>query len=94
MQQLGDRQVRELVIDRAGDEDDPLVVEGRVDVERTLAVAGLLDQHRNQRADRVLVAAGGRRLHGTAGRSFGSPPRAGSAGKSAEASEVTSIPSR
>jgi hypothetical protein len=28
MQQLGDRQVGELVIDRAADEDDPLVVEG------------------------------------------------------------------
>jgi hypothetical protein len=28
MQQLGDRQVGELVIDRAADEDDPFVVEG------------------------------------------------------------------
>jgi hypothetical protein len=43
MQQLGDRQVREFVIDRAAEEDDPLVEEARVDVERTLAVPGLLD---------------------------------------------------
>src|SRR6266545_3891726 len=50
MQQLGDRQVRELVIDRAAEEDDPLVEEARVDVERTRAVGGLLDHHRNQRA--------------------------------------------
>jgi hypothetical protein len=50
MHQLGDRQVRELVIDRAAEEDDPLIEQARVDVERTLAVRGLLDHHRNQRA--------------------------------------------
>jgi hypothetical protein len=43
MQQLGDRQVRELVIERAAEEDDLPVEEARVDVERTLAVRGLLD---------------------------------------------------
>jgi hypothetical protein len=50
MQQLRDRHVRDLIIDRAAEEDHPLVEQTRVDVERTLALRGLLDHHRNQRA--------------------------------------------
>src|SRR5579862_715382 len=50
MQQLGDRQVREFVIDWAAEKDDPLVEQARVDVECPLAERGLLDHHRNQRA--------------------------------------------
>jgi len=52
MEQLGDRQVGELVVDRRAEEDDPLVEEARVDVEGALAVYGLLDHHRDQRAHR------------------------------------------
>ena len=40
------------VVDRGAEEDDPLVEQARVDVERALAVHGLLDHHRNQRAHR------------------------------------------
>ena len=50
MQQLGDCQVRKLIIDRAAEEDDPLVEKTLVDVKRTLAIRSLLDHHRNQRA--------------------------------------------
>src|SRR5207247_5469796 len=52
MEQLGDRQVGDLVVDRGAEEDDPLVEEARVDVEGALAVHGLLDHHRNHRAYR------------------------------------------
>jgi hypothetical protein len=52
MEQFGDRQVGDLVIDRCAEEDDPLVEQARVDVEGALAVHGLLDHHRNQRAHR------------------------------------------
>src|SRR5205085_10302057 len=40
--------VRDLVIDRCAEEDDPFVQQARVDVERALAARGLLDHHRNQ----------------------------------------------
>jgi hypothetical protein len=52
MEQFGDGQVGDLVVDRGAEEDDPLVEETRVDVEGALAVHGLLDHHRNQRAHR------------------------------------------
>jgi hypothetical protein len=52
MEQFGDRQVGDLVVDRCAEEDDSLVQETRVDVEGALAVHGLLDHHRNQRAHR------------------------------------------
>jgi hypothetical protein len=50
MKQFGDRQVGDLIVDRGAEEDDPLVEETRVDVEGALAVHGLLDHHRDQRA--------------------------------------------
>src|SRR4051794_1190696 len=60
MDQLRDDQVRDLVVDRGAEEDDPLIEQTRVDVERTLATRGLLDHHRNQRAHlRRLLATGG-----------------------------------
>jgi hypothetical protein len=46
---LGDDQVRDLGRDRRAQEDNAVVQEPRVDVERALAAAGLLDDHRNQR---------------------------------------------
>jgi hypothetical protein len=52
MEQFGDGQVRDLIVDRRAEEDDPLVEETRVDVEGALTVRGLLDHHRNQRAHR------------------------------------------
>jgi hypothetical protein len=52
MEQLGDRQVGDLVVDRRPQEDDPLAKEARVDVEGALTVHGLLDHHRNLRAHR------------------------------------------
>src|SRR6266516_4653274 len=50
MQELGDHEVRDLVVDRSPQEDDPLVEQTGVDVERALSARGLLDHHRNQRA--------------------------------------------
>ena len=46
MQQLGDDQVRDLIVDRRAEEDDPLVEQTAVDVERALPARGLLDDHR------------------------------------------------
>src|SRR5947207_9475335 len=52
MEQFGDRQVGDLIVDRRPEEDDPLAEQTRVDVEGALAVHGLLDHHRNLRAQR------------------------------------------
>jgi hypothetical protein len=49
VEELGDDQVRDLVVDRRAEKDDALVQEARVDVERALAARGLFDHHRNQR---------------------------------------------
>ena len=46
VQQLRDDQVRDLVVDRRAEEDDPLVEQAGVDVERALPARGLLDDHR------------------------------------------------
>jgi len=45
VEQLGDGQVRDLVLDRSAEENDLLVQEAGVDVEGTLALRGLLDHH-------------------------------------------------
>src|SRR5919106_3092314 len=50
MQELGDDEVRDLVVDRRAEEDDPLVQQAGVDVERALAARRLLDHHRDKRA--------------------------------------------
>src|SRR5919197_5526516 len=50
MEELGDDQVGDLVVDGCSEKDDALVQESRVDVERALAARGLLDHHRDQRA--------------------------------------------
>jgi hypothetical protein len=50
MEELGDDEVRDLIVDRRAEEDDSLVEQTRVDVERALAARGLLDHHRNQGA--------------------------------------------
>ena len=50
MEQLSDRQVGDLIVDRCAEEDDPLVEQTRVNVERALAVHGLLDYHRRTRS--------------------------------------------
>src|SRR4051794_28167930 len=46
VQELGDDQVRDLVVHGGPEKDDPLVQEAAVDVERTLPTGGLLDNHR------------------------------------------------
>jgi hypothetical protein len=46
--QLGDDQIRNLVVDRLAQEDDPLAEQPRVDVERPLAAGCLLDHHGDQ----------------------------------------------
>ena len=46
---LGDDQVRDLVVHGRAEEDDALVQEPRVDVERALAARRLLDDHGDQR---------------------------------------------
>src|SRR5204863_3837893 len=50
VEELGDDQVGDLVVDGGSEEDDALVQQARVDVERALAARGLLDHHRDQRA--------------------------------------------
>src|SRR5581483_1314386 len=47
MDHLGDDEVRDLVVDRGAEEDDPHVEQPRVDVEEALAARGLLDDGRN-----------------------------------------------
>ena len=46
--QLGDDEVGDLVVDRRAEEDDALVEQARIDVERALAAGGLLDDHGDQ----------------------------------------------
>ena len=47
-QQLGADQRADLVVDRAGEEDDPLLQQAGIDVESALAAGGLLHHHRHQ----------------------------------------------
>src|SRR3990172_1160685 len=47
-QELRDHEVGDVVLDRAADEDDPVLQEPGVDVVGALAAAGLLDHHGNQ----------------------------------------------
>jgi hypothetical protein len=49
MEQLGDDQVRDLVVDLGAEDDDPLGEQPRLDVEGALATGGLLDHHRDHR---------------------------------------------
>ncbi len=65
MQELGDDQVRDLVVDRRAEEDDALGEQARVDVERALAARGLLDDHRDQRAHRLTPCCLGSRVSGS-----------------------------
>ena len=46
--ELGDDQVRDLLVDLAAEEHDAVVEQPRVDVERALAASGLLDDHRDE----------------------------------------------
>jgi hypothetical protein len=47
VQQLGDDQIGDLIVDRGAQEDDAFVQQARVDVERALAARRLLDHHRD-----------------------------------------------
>ena len=47
VQELRDDEVRDLVVDRAAEEDDPLVEQAGVDVVLALAAGGALDHHRD-----------------------------------------------
>ncbi len=58
MQQLGDDQIRDLVVDRRAEEDDALVEQPAVDVELALAACGLLDHHRDQLHVHALTLVG------------------------------------
>ena len=61
VQQLGDDEVGDLVVDRRAEEDDALVEQPRVDVVLALAARGALDDHRDQRHQRftvVIIASG------------------------------------
>jgi hypothetical protein len=63
MQQLGDHQVRHLIVDRRSEEDDPLLEQARVDIEGSLTTRVLLDHHRNQgthAASSTVLRGGGR----------------------------------
>ena len=44
-----------MVLDRAGDEDDPLAQQPRIDVEAALAPVGLLDDDGNELRNDVLM---------------------------------------
>jgi hypothetical protein len=48
VQELGDDEVRDLVVHGRAEEDDPLVEQTAVDVERALAARRLLDDHGDQ----------------------------------------------
>ncbi len=48
MEQLGDDEVGDDVVDRRPQEDDPLVQQAAVNVELALAAGGALDDHRDQ----------------------------------------------
>src|SRR6266576_1316810 len=52
MEELGHDQVRDLIVDRSPQEDDPLVEKTAVYVERALSARGLLDDHRHKWAHR------------------------------------------
>src|SRR5204862_7022526 len=58
VQQLGDDQVRDLIVDRGAEKDDSLVQQARINVEGALASRGLLDDHGNQRAHAGSLLAG------------------------------------
>jgi hypothetical protein len=51
-----------VVLDRAGDEDDPLAEQPRIDVEAAFAPVRLFDDDRNELGDDVLVVHGDERF--------------------------------
>jgi hypothetical protein len=54
VEDLGDDEVCDLVVDRLAEEDDPLAKQTGVDVVRALAASRLLHHHRDQRHRRLL----------------------------------------
>src|SRR6476659_8608378 len=64
MEELGDDQVRDLVVDRRPQEDDPLVEQPGVDVEGALAARGLFDDHGDEWAVLGVVSHAGSLLLG------------------------------
>jgi hypothetical protein len=50
-QELGDDEVRDVILDRVAEEDDPFPEQPRVDVVGTLTAAAGLDDHRNEHWD-------------------------------------------
>ena len=54
-EQLGGDEPGHMVLDRAGDEDDPLAQQPRIDVEAALAPVGLLDDDGNELRNDVLM---------------------------------------
>src|SRR3954469_6075476 len=71
MEELGDDQVRDLIVDWRPQEDDPLVEQPGVDVERALAARGLFDDHGDQWAhDAVSFVPGVQSFGVSAGCSF------------------------
>src|SRR3954470_6104788 len=64
MEELGDDQVRDLIVDWRPQEDDPLVEQPGVDVERALAARGLFDDHGDEWAHLRVVSHAGSLLLG------------------------------
>jgi hypothetical protein len=61
-EELRDHQVRHVVLDRTDEEDDALLEQARIDVERTLAARRLLDDDRHQAQPRGLPIRTDRRI--------------------------------
>src|SRR5579883_2581735 len=70
VQKLRDDQVRDLVIDRSAQENNPLVEQPAVDVERTLASRRLLDDHGDEGAHAGSLLPGVHNFAGVSGVSF------------------------
>ncbi len=62
VQKLGHDQVRDLIIHRCPEEDDPLVEEAAVNVEGALPTGSLLNDHRDKRTHVLASFASGARL--------------------------------
>ena len=66
-QQLGDDQVRQVVLDRVTEEDDPLAEQARVDVVRAFPTTGGFDDHRDEHRGSPLRSVGHGLASGGAG---------------------------
>ena len=68
-EQLRDDQVRDVIVDRRADENDPVLQQARINVVAPLAAAGLFDHHRNEDGLREIFVGSGHDLFRADGRS-------------------------